>query len=183
MAWGGHSQQGSIAVRLGKVPQRIFLKYKETGTSAGIPVALTGWPVPIHLGKQEGPRYPGLVHGRRERPREQTGNKIGRVLEAYSVHGGFAEENSDVFCCAVNCGERMSISIRCVEYAVQYMQPYTAGDTAKGWDHPPEKHLRTGESRAVIMMLCMSLWPGFCAAVKPRAHLLTAARKHGDAHN
>lgn len=50
----GHSQQGSIAVRLGKVPQRIFLKYKETGTSAGIPVALTGLPVPIHLGDQEG---------------------------------------------------------------------------------------------------------------------------------
>lgn len=50
---------------------------------------------------------------------------------------------------------------------------------------PPEKRLRTGESRAVIMMLCMSLWPGFRAAVKPRAqaHVLTAARKHGDAHN
>lgn len=67
---------------------------------------------------------------------------------------------------------------------IQYMQPYPSGDTAKGWKGAPsENRLRTGESRAVIMMLCMCLWPGFLASVKPRAHVPTAELKHGDAHN
>lgn len=99
--------------------------------------------------------------------------------------GGFAEENSDVF------SQRRKLWGAPVDIhplrRVQYMQPYPAGDTAKGLgnDPPPplENRLRTGESRAVTVMLCMSLWPGFLAAVKPRAHVLTATRKHGDAHN
>lgn len=101
--------------------------------------------------------------------------------------GGFAEENSDVFSLRRKLwGAPVDIHpLR----RVQYMQPYPAGDTAKGLGKqthapsPPENRLRTGESRAVTVMLCMSLWPGFLAAVKQRAHVLTATRKHGDAHN
>lgn len=47
VAWS-HSEQGSIDVRLRKVPQIIFLKYKETGTSARVPVAPNEWPGHIH---------------------------------------------------------------------------------------------------------------------------------------
>lgn len=58
------------------------------------------------------------------------------------------------------------------------------GDTAEGWDpSPPDPPVWTSESRAVIMMLCMPPRPGLGAAVTPLAHVLTATRKHGDAHN
>ena len=81
MAWG-HSQQGSIDVRLRKVPQRIFLKYKETGTTAGIPGALTGWPVHLHPGIQQGPEIQepevdgGIGRGNRQGTRLGESRKL-----------------------------------------------------------------------------------------------------------
>lgn len=88
----GHSQQGSIDVRLGKVPQRIFLvKYKETGTSARVPVAPNEWSGSIHQGGAQRFRRSRW----RERPREGAGNKIGSPGHL-QCKGGAAEENSDV---------------------------------------------------------------------------------------